>query len=61
MKIIPENYERHVKRFIALKRQIQTIPNVFASTSFAVKNKLIKFNALNNALKEFDKSTPMRH
>jgi hypothetical protein len=61
VKITAKNYEKQQKRFVELKNQIQAIPDVFKSTSFAIKNKLIKFNELNNALKEFDKKSGCPH
>jgi hypothetical protein len=55
MIITAENYDAEMQKFFKLKREICTIPNVFSSKSFSVKNKLIKFNELNKALKDYDK------
>lgn len=59
--ITRENYLKKVKLFVNLKKQIEAIPNVFNSTSFAVKKKIIRFNTLNNLLKDFDEKQGVRH
>lgn len=55
MLITPENYEKHIQRLSKLRQQIKALPGALNNAPFAIKNKLVKFNELNNALKEFDK------
>lgn len=57
MLITPENYAKKLKRFSELQKQIKEMPEVFNSTSFSVKNKLVKFVELDKALKDYDKRT----